>query len=147
MKMVNKFGLSKTRVLLCICFLIASAALFGFLRNQNSDKDLNAPVFQVPGEELVYQEGSDPVELTVGVKAVDDVDGDVSDTVRVRSIYYPEGSDEATVTYVAKDHSNNLGIIRRTVRVERNQEEETEAIEETEAASENNPAAENPKGN
>lgn len=147
MKMVNKFGLSKTRVLLCVCFLLVSAVLYGFLRNQNSDKDLDAPVFQVSGEELVYKEGSAPGELTVGVKAVDDVDGDVSDTVRVRSIYYPEGSDEATVTYVAKDHSNNLGIIRRKVHVERDQEEETEAIESTDAAGGNNPSAEKPKGN
>ena len=136
MKMVNKFGLSKTRVLLCVCFLLASAVLFGFLRNQNSDKDIDAPVLQVSGEELVYQEGGDPSELLVGVKAEDDVDGDVSDTIRVRSIYYQEGSDEATVTYVAKDQSNNLGIIRRSVHIERGQAEETEETGENITAEE-----------
>ena len=123
--MVNKFGLSKTRIILCLSFLLVSAALFFFIRSNNSDRDIIAPLLQVPGEDLVYHKGMDLNELIVGVYAYDIIDGDVSDTVRVRSIYYSEGSNEATVTYVAKDRSNNLGIARRTVYVESGQTEET----------------------
>lgn len=135
MKMVKKFGIVKTRIILCVCFLLASAALFAFLRSQNSEKDITPPVLQISEEDLVYKEGSDPSELIVGVQAEDDVDGDVSDTIRVRSIYYPEGSDDATVTYVAKDRSNNMGIIRRMVHVDRGQAEETEETAPAETSS------------
>lgn len=47
-------------------------------------------------------------ELLEGVKAVDEKDGDVSDSLTVENVYPNEKGDEVTVVYVAKDKSNNV---------------------------------------
>ncbi len=137
MKKIKKIGLSKIRIILCLCFLLISAILLEFFKMQNDGKDITAPVLRVDGNSPVYQADADLGELIVGVTAEDDVDGDVSDTIRVRSIYLAEGSDEATVTYVAKDRSNNVGTIRRSVHVDRSQTNETGMAEESETVEEN----------
>ncbi len=55
-----------------------------------------------------YTEGMTAEELLDGVKATDDKDGDVSDTLTVENVYPSEQGDEVTVIYVAKDKSNNV---------------------------------------
>lgn len=55
-----------------------------------------------------YTEGMTAEELLDGVKATDDKDGDVSDTLTVQNVYPSEQGDEVTVIYVAKDKSNNV---------------------------------------
>ena len=55
-----------------------------------------------------YTEGMTAEELLDGVKATDDKDGDVSDTLTVENVYPNEQGDEVTVIYVAKDKSNNV---------------------------------------
>ena len=47
-------------------------------------------------------------DLLEGVKAVDEKDGDVSDSLTVENVYPNEKGDEVTVVYVAKDKSNNV---------------------------------------
>nr|WP_295306090.1 immunoglobulin-like domain-containing protein [uncultured Blautia sp.] len=47
-------------------------------------------------------------DLLEGVKAVDEKDGDVSDSLTVENVYSNEKGDEVTVVYVAKDKSNNV---------------------------------------
>lgn len=47
-------------------------------------------------------------ELLEGIKAVDEKDGDVSDSLTVENVYPNEKGDEVTVVYVAKDKSNNV---------------------------------------
>lgn len=55
-----------------------------------------------------YTEGMTTEELLEGVKATDDRDGDVSDTLTVENVYPNDHGDEVTVVYVAKDKSNNV---------------------------------------
>ena len=55
-----------------------------------------------------YTEGMTAEELLDGVKATDDKDGDVSDTLTVENVYPSEQGDEVTVIYVAKDKSKNV---------------------------------------
>ncbi len=55
-----------------------------------------------------YTEGMTTEELLEGVKATDDKDGDVSDTLTVENVYPNDQGDEVTVVYVAKDKSNNV---------------------------------------
>ena len=47
-------------------------------------------------------------DLLEGVKAVDEKDGDVSDSLTVENVYPNEKGDGVTVVYVAKDNSNNV---------------------------------------
>lgn len=138
------------RIILCACFLLLSGMLMVFLYLRDSHKDRTPPVFYIYGEDPKYTEGDSLDELIVRIRAVDDVDGMVSKSIRVRNIYFVEGTDRAVVTYAAKDQSNNIGSISRNVTVERIGQE-TEAAEENPAAEttavenpvQENPAAEN----
>ena len=47
-------------------------------------------------------------DLLEGVKAVDERDGDVTDSLTVENVYPTEKGDGVTVVYVAKDKSNNV---------------------------------------
>ena len=103
------------RIVFSLIFLLAAAVMYLFLRHFNSDKDVTPPVIKVENNTMEYAEGDDEQALYEGVRANDDVDGDVSESIRVRTIYHSEGSEEAIVTYIAKDASNNVGTARRIV--------------------------------
>ena len=49
-----------------------------------------------------------------GIKAIDDKDGDVSDSLTVESVYEVDDSN-VVVTYVAKDASNNIAKLKRNM--------------------------------
>lgn len=103
------------RIVLSLLFLLAAAVLCLFLWFYNSDKDVTPPVIQVPNNTMEYTEGDNEQTLFEGVRANDNVDGDVTESIRVRTIYHMEGAEEAIVTYIAKDASNNVGTARRIV--------------------------------
>lgn len=103
------------RIVLSLLFLLVAAVLCLFLWFYNSDKDVTPPVIQVPNNTMEYTEGDNEQTLFEGVRANDDVDGDVTESIRVRTIYHMEGAEEAIVTYIAKDASNNVGTARRIV--------------------------------
>ena len=67
------------------------------------------------GEEApVYREGMDEEELLAGVTAMDEKDGDVTDSLLIEKI---SGTGEGTVivTYVARDEANNVEKVSRTL--------------------------------
>lgn len=71
--------------------------------------DRTAPEISFPDEENrpVYREGMSEEELLEGISAVDDVDGDVTDSILIEKISaMADGS--VIVTYVALDSSNNV---------------------------------------
>lgn len=103
------------RIVLSLLFLLAAAVLCLFLWFYNSDKDVTPPVIQVPNNTMEYTEGDNEQTLFEEVRANDNVDGDVTESIRVRTIYHMEGAEEAIVTYIAKDASNNVGTARRIV--------------------------------
>lgn len=111
------------RIVLSMALLLAAAVLYLFLRFYNSDKDVTPPVIKVPDNTVEYTEGEDEKTLFEGVLANDDVDGDVTESIRIRTIYHMEGEEEAIVTYIAKDSSNNAGTARRIVKIHYDQTE------------------------
>jgi len=75
-------------------------------------KDRTPPVISF-GENLAgYEEGMDEALLLQGVTAVDEKDGDVSDSLLVEKIAGTNGK-EVIVTYVARDSANNVGKASR----------------------------------
>ena len=97
-------------------------------------KDRTAPEITLEGKNtLVYVEGDDEDLLLKDVKAVDDEDGDVSDSLRVSDIYVTS-EDRAMVIYVAKDQSNNIAKLKREVKYQP-VTEETSVTEEGTAES------------
>ena len=61
-----------------------------------------------------YKPEMSDAELLKGVKATDDKDGDVSDSLTVESVYEVDDSN-VVVTYVAKDASNNIAKLKRNM--------------------------------
>lgn len=75
-------------------------------------KDRTAPVISFGKNLAGYEEGMDEELLLQGVNAVDDKDGDVSDSLLVEKIAGTNGK-EVIVTYVARDKANNVGKASR----------------------------------
>lgn len=92
-----------------IGFFIADAVLIaaGAFLYLNLDRTAPAISFADEDRKLVYTEGMKEEELLEGVSAVDDVDGDVTDSVLIEKI--SEMADgNVIVTYAALDSSNNV---------------------------------------
>ena len=70
-------------------------------------KDRTAPVISFGENAVSYEEGMDERLLLQGVVAMDEKDGDVSDSLLVEKIAGTNGK-EVIVTYVARDSANNV---------------------------------------
>ena len=99
-----------------VVLLALSSILLGGLFYWMSGKDdTTAPVITFPDETIVYEEGADTGQLLEGVKAVDEVDGDVSSSLVVESVIPMQNGTSATVLYYAKDKSNNVAKSSRII--------------------------------
>lgn len=70
-------------------------------------EDHTAPVIEFE-EEMVYTQGEDIDELLKHVKAIDDVDGDVSNSLIIGNINILTDGKSAKVLFAAKDSKNNV---------------------------------------
>lgn len=91
--------------IICIVGLVVSIFLY-------ISKDRQAPTISYTGD-ITYNEGDDVGVLLEGVTALDDKDGDVSDSLMIESIY--KSGDKAKVVYCAYDTSNNVSKLQRIV--------------------------------
>ena len=72
-------------------------------------------MIQVPAEQISYREGAETKELLKGVTAMDDRDGDVSDSLLVEKVLPSDDGSTAQVIYAAMDKSNNVTKAYRSV--------------------------------
>ena len=80
-------------------------------------KDRKGPeIFFDEEKQIEYAEGMDEELLLEGVTAVDEKDGDVSDSLLVEKVAGTNGK-EVIVTYVARDEANNVGKASRAFTV------------------------------
>ena len=70
-------------------------------------KDKTGPVITIPSN-IVYRSGMTNKELLRGVTAVDNKDGDVSDTLIVKSVIELSKGNNVKITYAAQDGHNNI---------------------------------------
>lgn len=77
--------------------------------------DKTGPKITFSKEPITYTEGEDKQKLLFGVKAVDDKDGNVTDSLRIKSIVISKDQSKAKVTYAAKDSKNNVTTNYQTV--------------------------------
>ena len=77
--------------------------------------DTTAPVLSVDSEVLQVSVEATDEELLQGVRATDNVDGDVTASVLVEGIGKMNENHEATITYAAFDSSDNVAKISRKV--------------------------------
>ncbi len=78
--------------------------------------DTEGPEIVIPeNDSLVYVNGADTDTLLQDVKAVDDREGDVSDSLMIESILPDVGKKQAAIIYAAKDSKNNVSKAVRMV--------------------------------
>lgn len=134
------------RKILVALLIIGCMILGGYFYWISRNDDSAAPVITFPDAPVLYHEDDDRSMLLEGVKAIDEVDGDVSDTLVVESVIPMKNQTEATVIYYAKDKSNNVARRERSIEylpaegimwmteAETEPEPETETETETEEA-------------
>lgn len=93
---------------------VLSIGIIGVSVLQVLHADRKGPVISIEASStLIYQEGMDEKQLLEGVKAVDEKDGDVSDTLMVENVRIDSSGTFAEVTYVALDSHNNVTKVNR----------------------------------
>lgn len=123
-----------------LCLGLGGTAVFLHIK-----EDKKAPRIEFADGEIAYTQGDDYETLLEGVKAVDDKDGDVTDSLLVENVYLSNDGKSAMVVYVARDKDNNIEKISRNVKylalemqkdkTEPEKEEETDSQDEIVQAS------------
>lgn len=94
---------------LVVFMTVIAAGLVGAMVWLYTMADRKGPEIVVEsGKNNIYSQDMTTEELLEDVNAVDEKDGDVSDTLKVENIYPNSKGDKVTVVYVAKDSSNNV---------------------------------------
>ncbi len=101
-------------VILQILLIIALILGIGYLFMKS---DRKGPDIVFPENEKVLSGSMTEAQLIEGIQASDQVDGDVSETLRIESAT-KVASDRALLVYAAKDKSNNVSAMTRTVMID-----------------------------
>lgn len=129
---------------LVVFLAILCIALAGFVIGVRMRTDREGPKITFSDKEIVYTDSTSEEELLEGVTAEDDVDGDVSDTITLESVY-PLDDETAVAVYVAKDSKNNITKVKREMKYseegssKKNKEENSEKQNQEEQEPENTP--------
>lgn len=110
-------GHRRTSRLICLLLLAGICVLLFTLAIIRITSDTTPPVITFPSAKITYTPDEDVSALLADVTATDDKDGDVTESIRVRSISISDEGGKAIVTYVAKDQANNVGLEKRVVKV------------------------------
>ena len=98
-----------------IFFIISVVLYFGYNGYEKINTDKVPPVITAPEGVLKISVEAKEKDLLKGVKAVDAVSGDVTDTIVIESISPFTESNTRIITYAAIDGSQNIGRLERTM--------------------------------
>ena len=111
---VNSFNSRMSKV--SIAFLVLTVFVFvGYRVYETVLTDKTSPFVTAPSSVLEASVSVSDEELLAGVKAVDDKDGDISDTLMVEKMSSISQDNSRIVYYVALDKHNNVGRAQRTL--------------------------------
>lgn len=113
------------------------AVVIGIGAIKFSTSDRKGPVITYSDEELTYTEGEPNDVLLKDVTAVDNKDGDVSDTLMVANKIVIGNGEYMEVVYAAKDSKNNITITKNNKRRVKYISTGANASQNTEANDEN----------
>ena len=107
----------KARIILGILCAVIMVGGGLYIRNVQKNKDVEGPVLQAETADITVSIKASDQKLIQGVSAVDDVDGDVSDTILIEDVEKKENGapNEFLITYAAFDQANNTGTLTRTL--------------------------------
>lgn len=105
----------RVRVTICIVFIISVILFAGYNIKAKMIEDSKPPVITCDQDEITISVKDDESALLKGIKAEDNRDGDITDSVRVSSMsHFING--KRTVIYAVFDKSNQVGTLERTVK-------------------------------
>lgn len=99
-----------TALLLLACMAGGVLSVFLYIISDHTGPDI-----QISEERITYREDDGKESLLAGVSAVDNVDGDVTDSLMVEAVYPSADEKKAKVIYAAMDSSNNVSKAQRIV--------------------------------
>lgn len=97
-----------------VLFIFTTALFAAFIGAKFLNRDMEGPVIICNEETITASIEDTDKDLLNGISALDEVDGDVSDTLIIESVLMNEEK-ECTVEYAAFDNSNNVSKFSRTV--------------------------------
>lgn len=108
--------LKYVRIFLILFFCLALAAAVGLYAYNYTHEDTKPPAFR-SSLDLVEVSMTDPPEaLMQGLSAYDNVDGDVTAKIHVKSISTLINDTDVNVEYIVFDNASNYAVFSRTVR-------------------------------
>jgi len=94
--------------------VIAIVIIAALIMRIKAGRDVVPPVISLPEGVASYTQGDSPEVLLSGVTAIDERDGDVTDSIIISSVSVT-GNGEAIAVYHAKDSSNNVAMAVRSI--------------------------------
>ena len=98
-------------IMIFLCVILAGATLY----IEGQEDHTGPEIIDDGSADLIYSPDMSETELLEGISAIDDKDGDVSDTLTVESVYEIDDS-SVVVSYAAKDNYNNITKYKRTLK-------------------------------
>lgn len=107
--------MGKIRMMIVTVFIV-SCVIFGVYEVKTSRlEDHTPPVITCDQDVITVRSSADDKVLLKGVTAIDDKDGDITDSVRVSAMSHFLEKGKRTVTYIVFDKANQAGTAQRTV--------------------------------
>lgn len=104
------------RTILILAFVIALLAAGAVAVWHYTHDDISAPVFVSDSDLLVVSAKSSDEQLCSGLHAYDNMDGDISDRILVKSVSPLINTTDAIITYLVFDNASNAATYSRTIR-------------------------------
>lgn len=103
------------RIAVIALFAVSVIAYGAFNILSKLDKDENPPVIECTQDSISLSVKDDESALFQGLTAHDEVDGDLTDSIRVSSISHFAEQGKRTIEYVVFDKANNFATYKRTL--------------------------------
>lgn len=107
--------MKKVRIAVCLIFVI-SCLVFGLYYFQvEMARDRVPPVISCTEDTIYASVNASEEELLAGITAMDDRDGDITDSVRISSMSHFAEEGKRTIRYIVFDAANQAGTLERTL--------------------------------
>ncbi len=103
------------QIIVIVIFLVVSVAFSAFFLYDRTMMDHEAPMIYCDGAPVYVSVHASEAELCSGLTAVDNVDGDLTDSIIVRRVSQLYGSNSALIYYAVFDSSSNYCTFSRGV--------------------------------
>lgn len=125
------------RIKITILLMVICVVLAGLLGIIKIRQDKTPPEIYFSEEEQSYAEGAGNKEFLKGVHAKDNRDGDVTDSLKIESVYEEPEEGTITVIYTAKDKSNNVTKIQKSYKLDTAAASQGESVQDASVTAEN----------